>query len=557
MRFFLFLALLAVSLSASPKTPKKAAAARNSVVSVLVYKNGELLRSGLGVFVGNDGEMFSSHSLFLDADSAVTVDARGAVRPVTKVLGADDLYDCVRLSVKPDKKLSGLELSSRAASHQDVLWLVTYGPKKSGAVVGALIEKKDTISGSHLYYTVKKPLREKYISAPLVNDEGKLVAIVQSVDGSDSLYSYALSASYMKGLTIKATNYNSEKFTRIGIRKALPATEEEALSCLLLQSFSSDTAAYRDVLDEFLVQYPASHHGYLYQAEYNVANVKNYSAACADWEKALSLSEKDAEIYYHKANTIYGHKLYVDSAAAVHFPLDTALVCVNRAIELDSQPIYTRLKGDILYTKRDFAAAFDCYSALTSTNLVNAEIYMLAANCKELVGDVDAAILHLDSAIATFGRVPVAHMAPYVMNRGLVKNRAGRYREAVLDYNAYANLLNSRVNANFYYLREQAEYNGKMYRQALVDIDVALIMEPENVTFLLEKGRVCYRVNMIDEALPVLEKAVALAPENPDVYYLLARCQMIKGNKAAAKENLTKAHNLGHPSAAATLNELK
>ena len=143
------------------------------------------------------------------------------------------------------------------------------------------------------------------------------------------------------------------------------------------------------------------------------------------------------------------------------------------------------------------------------------------------------------------------------MNRGLVKNRAGRYREAVLDYNAYANLLNSRVNANFYYLREQAEYNGKMYRQALVDIDVALIMEPENVTFLLEKGRVCYRVNMIDEALPVLEKAVALAPENPDVYYLLARCQMIKGNKAAAKENLTKAHNLGHPSAAATLNELK
>ncbi len=117
-------------------------------------------------------------------------------------------------------------------------------------------------------------------------------------------------------------------------------------------------------------------------------------------------------------------------------------------------------------------------------------------------------------------------------------------------------LLNRRVNANFYYLRQQAEYNGKMYRLALADIDIAIGLEPENVLFLLEKGRLCYRVNMIDEALPVLEKAVKLAPDNPDAYYLLARCQMVKGNKAAAKSNLEKAQKLGHPNAAETLKNL-
>jgi tetratricopeptide (TPR) repeat protein len=285
--------------------------------------------------------------------------------------------------------------------------------------------------------------------------------------------------------------------------------------------------------------------------------LKKYPAAAAEWERAHALATKADEVYYHKANTIYANKLYSDSAANTIFALDSALLYVNKALEIEQLPVYTRLKGHILYTKRDFAGAFDCYSALTGTNLSNAEIYVLAANCKEILGDSDAAILYQDSAIATFGRVPVAAMAPYILNRGLMKYRAGRYREAVLDYNVYANILNNRMNANFYYLREQAEYNGKMYRLALADIDVALRMEPENLLFLLEKGRICYRVNMIDDAIPVLETAIKVAPDNADAYYLMARCQMLKNNKAAAKDNLSKALKCGHPDAAAMLKELE
>jgi Tfp pilus assembly protein PilF len=62
---------------------------------------------------------------------------------------------------------------------------------------------------------------------------------------------------------------------------------------------------------------------------------------------------------------------------------------------------------------------------------------------------------------------------------------------------------------------------------------------------------------MIDEALPVLEKAIAVAPDNPDAYYLMARCQMLKGDNAAAKENLQKAVKFGHPTAAETLKNIK
>lgn len=556
-KIFLFIILAALFVQAFAKIPKKAGNVRNSMASILVYKNGELLRSGIGVLVNVDGEMLSSYSLFVDADSAVAIDTRGVARPVIKILGADETYDCIRLSILPDKKLKPVEYSSRPATNGNILYMVGYGVKKSGAVEEAKVEKTDTISGSHYYYTLRLPLQEKYISAPLVNAEGELVALLQSVEADDTLRSHALAANYAKSLTIRATNYNSERFSRIGIRKALPATEEEALSCLLLQSFSSDSVAYKAMLDEYVVQFPQSHQGHLYLAEYNAIRIKKYDAARAGWEKALALADNKGDVLYHKANTIYAGKLYADTVANATFPIDTALACVNRAIEVENLPIYVRLKGNILYTKRDYAGAFECYSALTTTNLCDAEVYAIAANCKELLGDPDAAIQHLDSAIATFGQVPIAAMAPYVLNRGLVKNRAGRYREAVLDYNAYAKLLGNRMNSNFYYLREQAEYSGKMYRLALADIDVALALEPDNITFLIEKGRICYRVNMIDEALPVLAKAMAVAPENPDAYYLMARCQMLKGDNAAAKENLQKAVKFGHPTAAETLKNIK
>ncbi len=552
----LLLILLLLPLCLAAKAPKKVAAGRNSVASILTFKKGELLRSGTGVFVGNDGELLSTYSLFVDCDSAVAIDNRGTVRQIVKISGADENYDCIRAYALPDKKLKPFTLATAPVNAGSKLYMVAYGTKKSGKIEEALIEKADTIAGGNSYYTMNLPKMEKHTSAPLLNEEGELVALIQSVSAGDTLKSHAIAAKFVKRLSIKAASYNSDRFARIGIKKMLPETEEEALSCLLLQSFSSDSTAFANILSDFIGQYPASYQGYLHKADYSVSKLKDYKGAIADWEKALSLADKKGEVWYHRANSLYAHKLYLDSIAGNAYSIDSAIAYIDRAIAIDRQPLYTRLKGNLHYTKRDYAAAFDCYSSLSGTNLRSAEIFVLAANCKEILGDSEAAILQLDSAIATFGRVPVTAMAPYVLNRGLIKYRAGRYREAVLDYNIYENLLNRRVNANFYYMRQQAEYNGKMYRLALADIDIAIGLEPENVLFLLEKGRLCYRVNMIDEALPVLEKAVKLAPDNPDAYYLLARCQMVKGNKAAAKSNLEKAQKLGHPNAAETLKNL-
>ena len=131
----------------------------------------------------------------------------------------------------------------------------------------------------------------------------------------------------------------------------------------------------------------------------------------------------------------------------------------------------------------------------------------------------------------------------------MVKSNAGRYRDAVQDYVEYENIVGNIQNAEFFYLREQAELNGKMYQLALNDIETAIYLAPENPLYYIEKGMLCYRVKMYDEGVRALDKARELAPSSPDVYYLLGRLYVQKGDKATAKENFGKALSLGHPDA--------
>ena len=112
------------------------------------------------------------------------------------------------------------------------------------------------------------------------------------------------------------------------------------------------------------------------------------------------------------------------------------------------------------------------------------------------------------------------------------------------------------LNARFYFLREQAELNAKMYQQALNDIETAIYLSPEEPLYYLEKGMLCYRVKMTAEGIRALEKAKELAPSSSDIYYLLGRLYMQGGDKVLAGENLEKAHSLGHPDAEKQLKAL-
>lgn len=560
MRTAILILLLAFGLNGAAfadKLPKAVDKARASAVSILVYKDGNLLRSGNGVFVGEKGEIYSSYSLFVGCDSAVAVSPDGRVRPVQRILGADELYDCIKVRVDWDKKIAALPSASGAAA-DNALFLVSYGAKKSGTVERLNIAAVDTVSGRP-YYTFSFAMQERYLSAPVVNSAGELVALMQPSAKNDTLRSYAVSASLPASLAITPLNYNGSLFRNMGIPRALPSEQKEALTCLYLLQGYAYTAMrdkYLSVLDEYTAMFPDSHEGHIMRAEYLVLADTAFAEARKAWDTALGVTDKPDDVFFNisKVYSTAAVELAADSSEARAF-IDSALVYVDRAIVVRAEPLYTHRKAELLSMSGDYAGAYECLAALSSTVLRSADVFLDAAVCKEALGDYDAAVAQMDSAVACAGG-NVASAAPYIVERALLKHRAGRAREAVVDYNLYETLRGGSLNARFYYLREQAEYDAKMFKQALDDLDMALELVPGDAGFMLEKARVCYRVKMVDEAVALLDKVVRVAPENPDAHYLLGRCHMLRGDNAAAKAALQKASECGHPDAEEKLKSL-
>jgi tetratricopeptide (TPR) repeat protein len=107
----------------------------------------------------------------------------------------------------------------------------------------------------------------------------------------------------------------------------------------------------------------------------------------------------------------------------------------------------------------------------------------------------------------------------------------------------------AQLGANFYFLREQAEFAGHLYQQALNDIRRAAEMEPNELVYRAEKANVELRVGMIDEAIESAKGCISMAPEGSDGYLLLGLAQCVKGQKAEGLKNLTKAKELGNSQA--------
>ena len=109
--------------------------------------------------------------------------------------------------------------------------------------------------------------------------------------------------------------------------------------------------------------------------------------------------------------------------------------------------------------------------------------------------------------------------------------------------------IKNQVFCDFYYLRFQAEVGGRLYQQALNDIDQAIKMQPEYDLYYAEKASLQVRVGLYDEAIATANECIRVAPEYSDGYLFLGIAQCLKGNKVEGVKNLQRAKELGDPQA--------
>lgn len=526
-----------------PSWTKKAA---KSVFTLKTFaSDGTPIGEACGFFVGEGGEAVSAYAPFRGASRAIVVDAHGKEAEVASILGGNEMYDIAKFRVTA-KRVTPLPIAKASAVAGSQLWLVPCA-KQATAIAGQ-VRKTEKVYGDHDYYTLKMQPSQDATSCPLLNDEGEVVAMLQQGTSKADTTAYAVGVRFAADMKTTGLSLNEPAMKATKIRKELPDELDQAILTMYIAASATDSAGYVSLVDEFVQKFPSAPDGYVYRAQAEVGSCR-FADAEKDMEMALKTADKKDEVHYSYAKLIYQKETAYPDMPYAPWSLDKAIAEADAAYAANPLPVYRQLKAQILFTQKKYADAHDIYLELSNTNLRSAAMFFSAARCKELLKDTAGTVALLDSAVNTFNKPYLKEAAPYILARAQAYLGTKEYRKAVLDFNEYEKLMPTGLNDNFYYIREQAELQGRLFQQALADISKAITLNPTNATYYAEKAMIETRVNMLDEAMKTSQECIKVAPELSDGYLFLGLAQCLKGNKAEGATNLEKAKQLGHEQA--------
>ena len=530
---------------------------KNASRSVFTLKtfaaDGSMIASSNGFFTGANGEAVSNFTPFKGAARAIVIDAQGKELQVAGIMGANDMYDVVKFRVNGNKTQS-LALSSSVAPVGSMAYLLPYHEVK--AVKSGPVRKAETFQGDYPYYTVALSMGENQVSCPLLDESGQVIGMMQQPAVLGDSLSYAVSARFVDSLKITGLNYFDETFKLTQVKKLMPADIKEANLVLYFAGSQSDSAEYVSLIQDFIQQFPNASDGYIYRAQQETAG-GDFAAAERDMEQALKFADPKDDAHFNYARIIYNKEIYQSAQPYAGWSLDKALQQIQSAISIKSLPTYRQLEGDIRFAKQQYDEAYEIYNSLLSTNLRSAELFFAAARCKEMQKDTTAMLALMDSTINMFSKPYLKEAAPYLWARANARRNAGKYRDAINDMNEYENLMKATIDDNFYYVRHQTEIQGRLFQQALNDINRAIQMNPQETLYYAEKASLEVRVGLFDDAIATSTESISINPEDSDGYLFLGLAQCLKGNKKEGIPNLQKAKDMGNTQAETLIEKYK
>lgn len=542
-------ALLATALNATAQPAAVKNAARSVFRLTTFDADGKELMTSHGVFVGNSGEAVSDLKPFLGAVRAVVTDSKGSQMAVSRILGANDIYDVARFSV--EGKTTPLPVAGGATQGSKV-WLVGFGDKNA-TVTAATVKGVERFMDKYSYYILSLTPPDGTRSCPFINEQGQVIGLMQP--SQTSFDTHATDVRYIADLQVSGMSVNDANMRKIGIPTALPADKTQALLALMMAEQGSDSLKRAAAASDFIAQYPTAVDGYASRAQMLV-DANDFDGAAKDMETAIKKAEPKDEAHFRYSKLIYYKEVYKPQPAYKPWSLDKALEEAQQANSLNPQPFYEHLQAQILFSKGEYQTAYDTFTRLLDTPIRNGELFYEASRCKLMMqSPTEEIVALLDSAIANTDTLQFHTAAPYFYARAEAYEQLGKYRDAVFDYTRYELLMNRRVDAGFYYIREQAEVKAKLFKQALNDITIAIIANPNEPVYVAEKASLELKVNMIDEAIKTATLCTKRWEDYADGFLLLGLAQVHQGSKAEGIANLEKARSLGSSQAQALIDK--
>lgn len=530
---------LSISPAGAQSWVKKAA---KSVFTLKTFdEQGTLLANAGGVFIGERGEAISCFAPFRGASSAVVIDASGKEWPVEVILGANDTYDVVKFRVGI-KKSQPLAMANETATEGATVWMLPFREVKQAK--NAVVRRAETFNKDYAYYTVNLQLTQEETGMPLLSDAGFLLGLMQQPTSASDSLNYAVSALFADSLKMSGLSINDPTLRSTKIKKALPTDFSQAQLTLFVAGSTLDSAAYVQLIDDFIAQFPNEQDGYITHAQFAAGN-DNYADADKDMEHALKVAAKPDEVHYSYSRIIYQKQLFRPEPPYEPWTLDRALAEAVAAYDANPMPVYKQQQAYVLFGQKKYEEAASVYETIFNSSLRSPDLFFEASRCKLMQADTLGYIALLDSAVAQFSRPYLKEAAPFILARAQARLDAGKYRDAAADLNDYEQLMAAQVNDRFYYLRFQAEQGGRLFQQALNDISKAIQINPQQELYYAEKASLEVRVGLYNEAMQTAQECIRVAPEYSDGYLFLGLTQCLKGNKTEGIKNLQHAKELG------------
>ena len=537
------LLMLTVTIMAQPSWVKKAT---KSVFTLKTFTaDGTLLGSANGFYVGKNGEAISCFAPFKGAQRAVVIDAAGKEYEVACILGANETYDVAKFRVITGKT-QPLTVAQGQAPADASVWLLPYNQVKK--VPQGTVRKAETFNQNYAYYTVALQMPENSVGAPLFSETGEVLGLMQQPASLKDTLNYAVSALFADSLKTTGLSINDPVLRATGIRKALPQDVGQAQLSLYIGGASLDSLAYCQLIEDFILQFPNHPDGYTYRAQ-QLVNGSRFADAERDMKKALKVAEKTDEVHYTYSRLMLQKLLYMPDQTYDAWSFDGSYDEAGEAYRINPLPTYRQQQAVVRYAQQRYDDAYAIYEELFTSSLRSPELFYAASVCKEQLKDSVAQLALLDSCMAQFSRPYLKETAPYLLHRAQLLMDMNRHREAVTDLNDYEALMKTQLTSNFYYMKYQAEMKGRLFQQALDDINEAIRMTPQSDLYYAEKASLQVRVGLYSEAVETAKTCIQLAPDHSDGYLFLGLSQCLQGQKTEGVKNLQKAGELGDPQA--------
>ena len=538
-------AVLAVLFFGITSADAQSAAVKDVAQSVFILTtysaDGKVIATSHGVFIGDGSEAVSTLAPFDGAARAVVTDANGNDMDVTRIIGINSLYDVARFRVSGNAP--AVSTASSSAKPGATVWLVLCPSDGKKSLVNASVRSVETFMDKYSYYILAAAVPENGGACPFVNDDGEVIGLMQPSSTSSDVH--AVDIHFISSLEAGAFAYSNANMQKTAIPAALPNVQSQAQVMLMTAGQGPDTLKYEAAIEDFIAQYPTLTDGYMARAQLMSAHGL-FEDAASVMDDAVNNAADKADAHFNYARLIYD-KLTTDSRPYELWTLDKAMEHVNAACDISPQPMYEHLKAQIYYSKGEYQTAYDMFSSLCADKSFNvSELLFDCAQCKQMLGAPNEEVLALvDSAVNSTDTMRMNDAAPYFLLRADVYNAMGRYRDAVFDYTRYAVLTPQMPSAQFYFIKEQAEVKGKMYKQALDDIARAILLAPNEPMYMAEMSSLYLHVNQPDKALQIAEKCVEIAPDYGTGHVLHGLALIKNGQQEEGMAALAKARDLG------------